>query len=54
MMGVPAPAPAHAERARRTTRFERDKMGRLLAQATATSVTTFQWDDGRVKTSLEV
>jgi len=41
-LGAPAGA---QERARRTTRFERDKMGRLLAQATATSVATYAWDD---------
>ncbi len=38
------------ERARRTTRFERDKMGRLLVQETATSVSTYAWNvaDGLV------
>jgi RHS repeat-associated protein len=33
------------ERARRSTRFERDEMGRLLSQATASSVTTYTWSD---------
>jgi RHS repeat-associated protein len=33
------------DRALRTTRFERDGMGRLLAQATATSTVTYAWND---------
>lgn len=32
-------------RVRRTTRFERDGMGRLLRQACATSVSTYAWND---------
>lgn len=40
-----APPPAGQERARRSTRFERDRMGRLLAQATATSLSTYTWSD---------
>ena len=38
-------APEARERARRTTLFERDKMGRLLAQRTATSSGTYTWND---------
>jgi len=38
-------APDARERARRTTLFERDDMGRLLAQRTATSIGTYTWND---------
>ncbi|NHZ66978.1 DUF6531 domain-containing protein [Massilia genomosp. 1] len=40
----PGKAP-YAERARRTTSFARDQLGRLLAQATATATTRYMWDD---------
>ncbi|MCA1246423.1 DUF6531 domain-containing protein, partial [Massilia sp. MS-15] len=43
---VGAPVAGAAERARRSTRFERDSMGRLLSQATATALTSYTWDDG--------
>jgi len=40
-----APSPIMPERARRSTHFERDKMGRLLAQSTATAIATYDWND---------
>jgi RHS repeat-associated protein len=40
-----APEAGAPERARRTTHFERDKMGRLIAQITATSTATYAWSD---------
>ena len=40
-----APQAGSQERTRRTTCFERDKMGRLLGQATATSTGSYAWND---------
>jgi YD repeat-containing protein len=42
---IGAPSPAQVERARRSTLFRRDKMGRLLTQTTATSVATYTWNE---------
>ncbi|MDM5181661.1 DUF6531 domain-containing protein [Massilia sp. DJPM01] len=41
---IGAPLPAQAERPRRSTRFERDKMGRLLARLTDSATTRYAWD----------
>jgi RHS repeat-associated protein len=45
-LGAAAGGETGAERLRRAMRFERDKMGRLLAQTTATALTSYTWDDG--------
>jgi RHS repeat-associated protein len=45
-IGAPTAQIAESARPRRTTRFERDKIGRLLAQHTETAVTRYRWDIG--------
>ncbi|NHZ39904.1 RHS repeat-associated core domain-containing protein [Massilia aquatica] len=41
---IGAPLAGQAERPRRSTRFERDKMGRLLARLTASATSRYAWD----------
>lgn len=41
---IGAPLAGQAERPRRSTVFERDKMGRLLARLTATATSRYAWD----------